>query len=822
MPDMTASSRRPAPGSPSPAVPPGPTPRALLVEGLRHHKEKRIPEALACYRRAVALDPGLADGWHMLGAAALQTGQAEMALRLLERSRHLAPADALLQTNLAHAWRALRCRAEAAASLATAIALDPARAEPWQDLGLVAAERRLHREAERCLAHAAHLRPDPAALVRHANALLAMGRRDRAEQRLTDTLSRVPDHLGARLARASARRAQGDPYGALADARLAVALCPDTPGAAGALGAAHLHAGQLTDAIRWRGRAARLAPGDGASWLALGHAAIALGPGEAAATALKRAIANDPALPAAYDALAEVRQRQGNTTAARTLLDRRLRLAPDPAVRVRRALHLAAVPATEAAVDAARERLLIDLDALERAPARSNPGADPLDVLAISPEMLDGHGRDNVAIMARLTHAVRRLCPRLDHTARLTLPPAADTPLRLVVLRPAARSAPDSLAPVVDGLISALAERTDLSVQVLRPAELPPTAPDANTPSTLPDDLDQARAMIAALRPDGVLAVDPMATPLTWALVFGRLAPVQAMVCGRPATTGLPTMDYVLTAQAWDGPEAQARHSERLIRLRGLPMRLSASPACADIRRQDLGLPPAESARLYLVPAGPSRFHPAHDGLWIDLLRRDTQGLLLLPGGPHRGPVTRLLDRWRRRAGGVDIIERVRVLPLDRRAHLLGLARVADCVLDTQEVCAGSTVLEALALGVPSVTLPGPMPGGQVIAGVYRQWGVPDLIARDRVHFVNLALRLARHEEWRREIGTHLARAARDATACAATAAEIATFFRMAGQAAAEGRRLSGWPVDAGPDQARRGGADHEPDPALPARPGAP
>lgn len=822
MPDTTASSRPLAPGSPPPATSPGRTPRALLVEGLRHHKAARVTEALACYRRAVTLDPGLADGWHMLGAAALQTGQAETALRLLEHSRHLAPTDALLQTNLAHAWRTLGCRAEAAASLATAIALDPARAEPWQDLGLVAAERRLHREAERCLAHAAHLRPDPAALVRHANALLTVGRREHAEQRLTDALSRVPDHLGARLARASARRAQGNAHGALADARLAVALCPDTPGPADALGAAHLHGGQLTDAIRWRGRAARLAPGDGASWLALGHAAIALGPGEAAATALKRAIATDPTLPAAYDALAEVRQRQGNTATARDLLDRRLRLAPDPAVRVRRALHLPAVPATEAAVDAARERLLIDLDALEHTPTRSDPVADPLDILAVSPETLDGHGRDNVAIMARLTRAVRRLCPHLDHTARLPPPPSADAPLRLVVLRPAARSASHSLAPMIDGLIPALAERADLSVQVLRPAEHPPDAPHTDTTSTLPDDLDQARAMIAALRPDGLLAVDPMATPLTWALVFGRLAPVQAMVFGRPVTTGLPTMDYVLTALAWDGPEAQARHSERLIRLRGLPMRLSASPACADIRRADLGLPPAEAARLYLVPAGPSRFHPAHDDLWIDLLRRDARGILLLPGGPNRDPMARLLDRWRHRAGGADIIERVRVLPLERRAHLLGLARIADGVLDTQEVCAGPTVLEALALSVPTVTLPGPMPGGQVVAGVYRHWGVPDLIARDRVHFVNLALRLARHEEWRREIGARLARAARDAEACAATAAEIATFFRMAGQAAAEGRRLSGWPVDADAAQAGHIDAGDAPRPAAPARPGVP
>ncbi|MBB4266923.1 tetratricopeptide repeat protein [Roseospira visakhapatnamensis] len=798
MPDPLASARTRTPASTTSA----PSSRALLVEGLRRHKAGQVREALALYRRAVILDPGLTDGWHMLGAASLQQGDAEAALAPLERSRHLAPRDALLQANLAHAWRALGCHAEAAAALATAIALDPARAEPWQDLGLMAAERGLRHDAERCLAHAAHLRPEPGALVRHANALLALGRRDRAENRLGIALRLTPDHLGARLARAGARRALGDIDGALADARAAVALSPNAPGPAGALGTAHLHGGRLPEAIRWRGRAARLAPAKGTSWLDLGQAAIAVGPGESAATALKRAVAADPALPAAYDALAEVRRRQGQWAAARRLLDWRLRLAPDPAVSLRRALHLPVMPESEAALDAAHERLLADLDALETDATPRGPNADPLAALAVSPDALEGHGRDTAAVMSRVAQVARGLCPGLTHTARLAAAPLADAPLRLVVLLPPEDPAPqDSLAPLAARLSPDLAARPDLSVTVLRPpgapsiiATDPASAAGATTP--LPADLDQARAMIADLRPDGLLAVDPMASPLTWALVFGRLAPVQAMILGRPATSGIATLDYVLTAAAWHDAEAQRRHTERLIRLRGLPLRLPSAPPHASLRRADLGLPPPGEARLYLALADPGRFPPLHDRAWVDLLRRDTRGVLMLPGGPHRSLAQRLLDRWRRLEGGPAVLDRVRVLPSLRRPHLLGVARLADAVLDAPGAGAGATVMEAMTLGVPAVTLAGSPPGTGVVAGLYRHWGITDLVARDPVHFVNLALRLARHEDWRREIGARLAQAALDPDAGAAVAAEIALFFRVAREAAAEGRRLTAWPGD--------------------------
>ena len=49
-----------------------------------------------------------------------------------------------------------------------------------------------------------------------------------------------------------------------------------------------------------------------------------------------------------------------------------------------------------------------------------------------------------------------------------------------------------------------------------------------------------------------------------------RLVPLQVAAWGHPETTGLPTIDYYLSAEAFEPPEAQTYYRERLIALPGL------------------------------------------------------------------------------------------------------------------------------------------------------------------------------------------------------------------------------------------------------------
>jgi predicted O-linked N-acetylglucosamine transferase (SPINDLY family) len=57
--------------------------------------------------------------------------------------------------------------------------------------------------------------------------------------------------------------------------------------------------------------------------------------------------------------------------------------------------------------------------------------------------------------------------------------------------------------------------------------------------------------------------------PATAKLAALRLAPVQATSWGQPQTSGLPTIDYYLSAEALEPPGAQAHYTEKLELLPG-------------------------------------------------------------------------------------------------------------------------------------------------------------------------------------------------------------------------------------------------------------
>ncbi len=60
--------------------------------------------------------------------------------------------------------------------------------------------------------------------------------------------------------------------------------------------------------------------------------------------------------------------------------------------------------------------------------------------------------------------------------------------------------------------------------------------------------------------------------------------------------------------------------------------------------------------------------------------------------------------------------------------------------------------MEAIACGLPIVTLPGRFLRGRQSYGVLTQLGVTDTIARDKQEYVDIAVRLGQDRAWRAQI----------------------------------------------------------------------
>ena len=238
--------------------------------------------------------------------------------------------------------------------------------------------------------------------------------------------------------------------------------------------------------------------------------------------------------------------------------------------------------------------------------------------------------------------------------------------------------------------------------------------------------------------------------PLTTRLAIQRLAPVQCASWGHPVSTGLPVMDYFISSDLMEPEEAQSCYREKLIRLPGLSFcwtrpeydeRGSFSPS-------DFGL--TRNGPIYLCVQNLSKYLPQHDYLLVEIVRQLQSAQLVFIEAASA--TTKALKKRLQRcfnAAGLNFEKQVHFLPRQKKDRYHALNQLADVFLDTPAWSGCNSSLEALVCDLPVVTLPGQFMRSRHTLAFYRQMAYPALIARDEAHYIELAVRLGRDENWR-------------------------------------------------------------------------
>ena len=274
-------------------------------------------------------------------------------------------------------------------------------------------------------------------------------------------------------------------------------------------------------------------------------------------------------------------------------------------------------------------------------------------------------------------------------------------------------------------------------------------ADSADVVVTLPPDLVRAREQIAALGLDVLYYTDIGMEPLTYFLAFARLAHVQCVAAGHPVTTGAPAIDYFVSCDAVETPQADAHYTERLVRMKSMPNYferpyLVGPPAS----RAEFGL--SEDWHVYACAQNLCKLHPEYDLILGEILRQDPQGRVILFHGSSPVWSERLADRLRRTIP--DVADRVGFLPHQRNDRFLHLLTLCDAVLDSTHFNGGTTTAQGLGVGAPIVTLPGEFMRSRQCYAAYHHMQIFDCVAKDVADYVRIAVRLGNDPAYRASI----------------------------------------------------------------------
>ena len=220
-----------------------------------------------------------------------------------------------------------------------------------------------------------------------------------------------------------------------------------------------------------------------------------------------------------------------------------------------------------------------------------------------------------------------------------------------------------------------------------------------------------------------------------------RAAPIQVNFLGLPSTMGAAYIDYLI-ADPFLIPEDQERHySERIARLEGgfQPNDDRRPRAPATEPRAALGLP--EGALVLCSFNRPCKITPAIFAVWLRLLQAFPDSVLWLLA-THEAVAGNL----RREAAGRGV-PHGRLVFADQVGYAAYLARYrhADLFLDTAPFNGGTTVSDALSMGVPVLTLAGESFAARMAGSALHALGLTELITHSTAEYEATALALLRN-----------------------------------------------------------------------------
>jgi predicted O-linked N-acetylglucosamine transferase (SPINDLY family) len=675
------------------------TPSPQLAEALRLHQAGRLQEAEAVYARILTRQPGNFLARYHQGLAKLQRGELESGVRALEQAVKLKPDHPQARYDLGRALGLLGRHAQALQHFERLVALQPELAEARFYLGLTLAQLKRPADALPHLQEAARLLPG---------------------------LPEVWHNLGG------VQLELGEAEDAETAFRRALELQPGLAEAHNGLGNALTKLARYDEACTAYKQAILLKPDFFEAFLGWGTALREMGQHKAARAAYDQALALRPEDPEAHGLLGKLYKEMGNSRQAIEHLKRAL-AGNDRLVDVH--------------CDLGGELYLWGRYDEGRAHFERAMALDPTNHGVLSALLFSLHYQPDVPAV-ELARLHRLYGERFESPLRPGWRPHDNDP--------------NAERPLRVGFVSADFRRHPVGyfmVDVLAALDRSQVHPYLYANQGVHDDFTERfqasahvwcevkgmndDALAERIRQDGIdILVDLSGhTAGERLLVFARKpAPVQVSYLGYFDSTGLTSMDYIL-GNAWVLPETEVPlYTER-------PWRLPETHLCYTISGSDVDVGPLPALQGTGITFGCfNKFEKVNDRVaatWARVLAAVPGSRLFLKARTLDDTEVAQMVRERFAAHGVSPERLILEGATQHRAYLERYHQV-DIALDPYPYNGGTTTVDALWMGVPTLTLKGDRYVAHMSESILHNIGLTDWIAADEDDYVAKAAAYAR------------------------------------------------------------------------------
>jgi predicted O-linked N-acetylglucosamine transferase (SPINDLY family) len=703
---------------------------ANLGEALRH--AGRLDDAIASYRTALAVQPGVAQIHVMLAGAQLSAGRTDEAIANLREALRLSPEDNPARTRLGHALHEQGKLSEAEACFRRVLRSDPRSAEAHFNLAGVLQSQGRHDDAVAMYRGALAIEPKLADAHNNLGTILKdRGLAAEAIEQFQSALSIQSNHAPA-LTNLGLIFDSQNRYDAAAQCyRAAVTADTRSTIAHYSLGAMLARQGQLSDALDCYRQALLIDANYVAAHLGMSQVFQLQGEWEAAIVCCERAIQIDPNSAEAYSNLGAALSEHGRRDEAIRCFERAIQIQPDFALaHGNLAVALQALGRLDDAIDEHRRAVAL-------APDNSGLHSNLLYLLnyhpAYDPQTLF---REHRAWGER--HADPLLAESAPH--RLDRSPARRLRVGYVSPHFMAHAVNFFVEPILAAHDREQFEVTcysDVAIEDETTQRLRGYAGRWRT--TVHDTNEHLAELVRQDQIDILVDLTGHISGGKRMQMFARKpAPIQITYIGYQNTTGMQAMDYRLTDDWSDPPgKTESLHTESLVRL--------PTAFFCYLPSSDAPLPtslPAGRAGYVTFGSFNNFAKVTSDVLsaWAAILARVSQSQLIVLGDMAASLRERILQTFSERGIEPERIELVHRIPRNRYLELIN--RV-DIALDPFPFNGHTTTCDCLWQGVPVVTLAGKTYVSRFGSSGHRVLGLEELIAKTPHEYIEIAASLA-------------------------------------------------------------------------------